>query len=57
MNEKYNATDADTDQRTNKRHGGRYGSFPQDGGMIVFDRENPDAWITSDVSAQVSEIR
>lgn len=53
--------DTTTEQRAaegKRDQSGRYGSFETaDGELLVYDRENPGAWIQADVGLDAEAIR
>lgn len=51
-----NATD-DATHSSNESTPGRYGSFTTDGDVVVYDRENNERWIQSDVGVPLEEAR
>lgn len=40
----------------NERAFGRYGSFATNGDVLVYDRENAERWIQSDVAVELEEM-
>lgn len=56
-----NATEQRTDEQhreTDYEHGGRYGAFETaDDDVLVYDRENPEAWLQADVGVPLPVVR
>jgi hypothetical protein len=51
-----NATD-DAAHSPNEPTPGRYGSFTTGDELVVYDREDDDRWIQSDVGVELAEAR
>jgi len=58
MRESDNLAENATEYSSTEHRVGRYGGFAVDGeAVLVYDRENPEAWVQSDLAVTLAEVQ